>query len=51
MSDEQSMKQEDKEKPAKLEPLKEELNEDELNGIAGGVVDNGLITPILPNPG
>ena len=51
MTDEKSKKQEVKEKPANPELLKEVLNENELNGIAGGVVDNGTITPILPNPG
>ena len=51
MSEKQLKKQEVKEKPANPELSKEVLNENELNGIAGGVVDNGIITPIIPNPG
>ena len=29
----------------------QELTEEQMKAIGGGVVANGLITPILPNPG
>ena len=52
MTEKQDKKQEAKEDSTKAEKAKQELSDEDLDGLrGGGGEDFDSITPILPNPG